>query len=100
MERSFEVSEYSFGKIVHKNYAGRFIANGHRAAALKAATQIFRLHNKDTGSVSIVMYETTRNSNNQSRKYKVKRIENPKTVNVDGKRITFNYDMTAKAMSM
>lgn len=98
MNRSFEVAEYSFGKINRRDYAGRFIADGHRAAALKAATQLFRLHNKSTGSIRITMYETTLNSNNQIRTYKVSRKYNPKTVDVDGKEITFNYDLVAKAL--
>jgi hypothetical protein len=98
MERSFEVSEYSFNKIMKKDYNGRYIANNHRSAALKAATQLFRLHNKKTGSLTIVMRETTRNSKNTLKKYKISRKMDERIVNVNGKNIKFSYQMSIQSV--
>jgi hypothetical protein len=100
MSRSFAIEEASRGNKKFKIQGGRYISDTPALAAKKAFSQIYRQFCKCGGRMVMIIHirETTKDSHKKLYKYKITRIAEKKTIERDGKMITYNYKTKVEAI--
>jgi hypothetical protein len=100
MSRSFAIEHASRGNKKFKIEGGRYISDTPAQAVKKAFSQIYRQFCKCGGKMVMIIHikETTKDSNKKTYKYKVSKIAEHKTVERDGKTITFKYRTKVEAI--
>lgn len=96
-QRSFTVEASSLGKV-----GGRYESKSPSGAAAKAATQIFNDTGTKQKTIKVQLREMTQGSKNHNKlkAYEATRVDDYKTVTINGREITFRKTISLKSIPL